>query len=112
MDANEMFGIGSKLAGCKLLIKEKKFREAGVTLEDCMGPKPVPVVIEPVAPVVPVVQTPPPSPTPINVTVVLPPPVAIPVPVKPTVRKPFQPVKHMPPACQNGLELKCVKVSQ
>jgi hypothetical protein len=110
MDANEMFGIGSKLAGCKLLIQEKKFQKAGVTLEDCMGPKPLPAP-EPVAPVTQVVPPPPPPVISVTVpvTVVEPSlpttPIVNPQLTKPPVRKP---VRHMQPACQNGMELRCV----
>ena len=53
---NEMFGIGSKLAGCKIFIQTKPAKRGHVTLEDCMGPPPPPTPT-------PVIVAPTPSPT-------------------------------------------------
>jgi hypothetical protein len=102
--------LGSRVAACKVAIREKQARKAGVTLEDCLKvPTPAVVVIKevPAEPVVPVIQ-------PVTITV----PVTIinPLPAPPQYRttmdvvapkrKPV--VHHLTPVCQNGLELKCV----
>ena len=96
-------------ASCKILLNTKQAKDAGVTMEDCMRPVPPqvvaavpsqaiaapPVVIVVPAPVVniasPALPAPPQYRT--EITVVAPKP----------VKK-----KHMQPACQNGLELRCV----
>ncbi len=103
MNANEMFGIGSKLAGCKILIQQKNFKAAGVTLEDCMG--------TPAEPVAPVIQITPPPPSPsitvnIPVTVIEPTPAPIAPKVAPSVTKKAV-VRHMRPDCQNELVRVC-----
>jgi hypothetical protein len=103
------------IASCKILINTKKAKAAHVTMEDCLDVPPAPEPIAPVAPIVPVVpivpivpvQIVPPPPPSINVTV----PVTIVVPPTPapTLVKPVKkPVRHMTPACQNGMELRCV----
>jgi len=106
----------SKIAQCKLLINEKQAKKAGVTLEDCLGPVVVAVEQPPIpdVPVAPVVQSLP-EPQVIVVPVTIPAPVVTVQPVLPvlyteiTVRPPVKKVRHhMAPACQNGLELRCV----
>ena len=103
------------IASCKILISTKKAKKAGITLEDCMkSSTPAP---EPVSPEL-LVQVPPP-PSPIIVTVpvtIVPLPVPLPAPpqykTEITVHAPKKKVKHMTPACQNDMELKCVLKSK
>jgi len=43
----------SLLARCKILLSNKYYKQAGVTMEDCLGPKPQPVVVVTPAPPAP-----------------------------------------------------------
>lgn len=60
----------TRVAYCKQMLQLKEVRKAGITLEECIGPEPAPVVVQPApTPVVPpptiiVVPTPVAAPTP------------------------------------------------
>jgi hypothetical protein len=110
--ANEMFAIGSKLAGCKLMIGKKEFKAAGVTLEDCMGPAPIPIPVQ-----LPNMHGEGTIPAPPTVTVTVPVTVVEPAPIPAppqyrteiTVTAPKKKVvHHSKPECQNNMELRCV----
>jgi len=87
------------VASCKILLNTKKAKKAGITMEDCLGKTPEPVVViqqtaapEPVAPVIIIEQAP----------VVLPPaPVVLPK------KKKVAQHHHMPPNCQNEVIRVC-----
>jgi hypothetical protein len=109
--ANEMFGIGSKLAGCKIFVQTKAAKRGHVTLEDCMNvqpPAPVaaptPVMVAPITPVVaPTIIIPTPQVTIINQ---LPAPPEYKTEITVTAPK-KKVVRHMPPNCQNELVRVC-----
>lgn len=84
------------VASCKILIATKKAKKAGITLEDCLGIVPTPIVApqpvvvpEPVAPVIVVVQPP------------------LVLPAKAVVLPRKRAIRHLPPNCQNVLQMVC-----
>jgi hypothetical protein len=85
----------SLIARCKIYIQNKYVRSAGVTMEDCLGPKPQPVVIvTPMAPVpAPIIVQVQPAP----VVVQAAPVVVAPTPIAPALKK--KTMKRVAPPC-------------
>lgn len=110
LETARSFGIaGSWLAYCKTMATDKYAKAAGVTVEDCLKryTPPAPVILAPPAPAsVPETKI---VVVPVTVNAPAPPPALPVVRTEITVTAPRKkPVKHLAPACQNGLELRCV----
>ena len=97
--------LGSKLAACKVMIQGKEAKKAGITLEDCLGPKLVPVQVISAVPVqVAPAQIIVPAPSVTIINQLPSAPVLPPAVVRAVVKKRVQ---HLPPQCQNELVRVC-----
>jgi hypothetical protein len=93
------------LARCKILTTNKYYKQAGVTMEDCLGPKPQPVVVVTPAPPVPA-----PAPiitvnVPAPVVTIIPEPapvVVAPTPINPALKK--KSFKRVSPPCGPAIQ--------
>jgi hypothetical protein len=108
-DARSYMLMGSRISACKVMIQTKQSRKAGVTLEDCLAipEPPAPVVIYRNVPAP--VQVPLPAPPPQVVFITLPAvaPIPLPTPVAPKLVVKKRIIHHMPPDCQNVVQVVC-----
>lgn len=109
LETARSFGIaGSWVAYCKTMVTDKYAKAAGVTVEDCLKRyvPPAPVIVPPAPAPVPETKV---VVVPVTINAPAPPPALPVVKTEITVTAPKKkPVKHLAPACQNGLELRCV----